>query len=174
MLVGKQYSSLSRAYIQKPRAVMLEGSFGFTRRTGNSGMQVKPVELDVGDLRIQFHITIGMISHRIHVSFHEICFKNVGLGIFRRRFVDLECWLGKYSIIPSKGTSNLPTFHPSPVLFFQVTPRRCQRRGGAVHGARGALGAGSQLKERPQGTMGTEFGYVPLEVSINFFRISGL
>lgn len=88
--------------------------------------------------------------------------------------MDLECWLGKYSIIPSNGTSNLPPFTGPSVLFFQVTPRRCQRRGGAVHGAGGALGAGSQLKERPQGTMGTELGYVPLEVSIIFLRISGL
>lgn len=88
VLVGKLYILfLSRAYFQKPRAVMLEGSFGFTRRTGNPGMQVEPIELFEmwGDVRIQFHITIGMISHRIHVSFHEIFFKTVGLGIFRRR-----------------------------------------------------------------------------------------
>ena len=110
------FFSFQGPIFQKPRAVMLEGSFGFTRRTGNPGMQVEPIELFEmwGDVRIQFHITIGMISHRIHVSFHEIFFKNVGLDFFEA-VVDLECWLGKvvpYGNFPPMG---LPTFHPSPV-----------------------------------------------------------
>lgn len=96
---------------------MLEGSFGFTRRTGNPGMQVEPIELFEmwGDVRIQFHITIGMISHTIHVSFHEIFFKNVGLDFFEAVCgLGMFVGFGKYSHNPSLQMG-LPTFHPSPV-----------------------------------------------------------
>ena len=126
MLVGKDYSFLSRAYFQKPRAVMLEGSsvllaVGIPEMWGMSESNSTP---------------LWMISHKIHV-WNEIpvFFKNVGLEkFFGGGLWTWKCLLAleKYSKNPSlqMGPSKPSTLRTGPLFPSHAPPLPApQRRG---------------------------------------------